>query len=208
MIRYALEPEKLADVHVLTFEAGERILQQGVSMDSLYLVVSGNAKLCVNGKNGKNLILCYCVSEGILGDVELMLDDDASSTTVTALSAFRCVVIPFARNKMYLRQNVPFMNLIAKGLAEKLLDSSSAHVTSVLYTSEERLCSYILMMERNGVFADVMADAAQSVGMSYRHVFRVMNSLCREGILKKEPFGYRILNRELLQKKSAEGISD
>jgi len=201
---YGLDPGRIPGVHVLTLEPKETLLRQGEAMDLMYVVRGGTARVCINARNGKNLIICYYISRGILGDVELMRADRRASTTVVAVSPLRLITIPIESSRAYLRGNLAFMNFIAESLSEKLLNSSSAHAASALYSSEERLCSYILMTEHGGTFSDVLSDAAQSVGMSYRHLFRVINSLCDDGILKKTASGYRILDRELLRARSAD----
>ena len=202
LLQYGLDPLALKDCHISTFEAGEGILRQGITMDYLYLIVSGKAKVYIHAKNGKSLILCYYVSKEILGDIELSLGNYIAATTAIAVTAFRCIAIPFSKNEAYMKRNVDFMNLISCSLSTKLLSSCNAHAASALHTSEERLCSYILMAEHIGKFTDVLIDVAQSVGMSYRHIFRLMNKLCSSGILEKTQGGYCIRNRELLKQKS------
>lgn len=108
------------------------------------------AWVCISAENGRSLILCSYVSSGILGDIELMLDEKTAATTVIAVSEF----------------------------------------------------SYILATEHNGVFREYLTDAAQSIGVSYRHVFRIIRRLCEAGILEKTGTGLRILDRGQLQKKS------
>lgn len=200
--QYALDASVLIDCQLSTFDAGETIFHQDRPMDCLYLVVRGTAKICTNARNGKNLILCYYVSQEILGDIELALGNYQAASTAIAVSEFSCIGIPFVQNCAYLKQNIDFMNIISRSLSTKLLASSNSYTAAALHTSEERLCSYILLSEHNGRFTDVLVDVAQSVGMSYRHIFRIINKLCKEGIMEKTEGGFRILNRELLKKKS------
>ena len=47
-------------------------------------------------------------------------------------------------------------------------------------------------------------EVAQSVGISYRHVFRILGELCREGILERTKSGFRIRDRERLRQRSCE----
>ena len=202
LLQYSLDDLELMDCQLCTFDVGEVILSQGCTMEYLYLVVSGTAKVFINARNGKNLILSYYVSKEILGDIELTLGDYRASTTAIAVSEFSCIGIPFLQNSVYLKQNIEFMNIISKSLSTKLLNSCNAYTAAALHTSEERLCSYIMMAEHNGKFTDVLVDVAQSVGMSYRHIFRIMNKLCKDGILEKTEGGFRILSRERLKKKS------
>ena len=204
LLQYGLEAHRLSGVQASAFAQKEVLLRQGEEMECLYLVVEGTAKICINARNGKNLIMCYYVSDGILGDVELMRTDRSASTTVIAVSPLRAIAIPIGSNEAYLKNNLAFMNRIAASLSEKLIGSSTAHAASALYTSEERLCAYILMAERHGFFSDILTEVAQSVGMSYRHVFRVVNALCADGVLEKTECGYKVLDRSQLRRRSSE----
>lgn len=73
---------------------------------------------------------------------------------------------------------------------------------TALYSSEVRLCRYILAASEGGYFRDIMTDVAYSVGISYRHLYRTIGTLCKNGILKKTTSGYRICDPEELKKRS------
>ncbi len=202
LLQWGLSPQKLINCHIRKYEEGEYIFRQGFSMDFLFLIICGNAKVCVNAKNGKNLILYNYVSDGILGDIELMLDESIATTTVIAASEFSCVAIPLPANLNTLKNNLQLINYIGRELSQKLLNRDNAHIASALFTGEERLCSHILAMEQKGIFREYLTDTAQSIGISYRHVFRIINHLCQTGILKKTEIGFQILDMEALKKKS------
>lgn len=202
LLKYDLDVEELVNCRVHTYEAGECILQQGLAVDALFVILEGTARVCISAENGRSLILCSYVSSGILGDIELMLDEKTAATTVIAVSEFSCIAIPVSRNREALKSNIRFINHIGRELSLKLLSRSDAHMASALLSSEERLCSYILATEHNGVFREYLTDAAQSIGVSYRHVFRIIRRLCEAGILEKTGTGLRILDRGQLQKKS------
>lgn len=202
--QYGLEASSLCQVKKVSYASGEVVLQQGETMQYLYLILHGTAKICINAANGKNLILTYYISKGMLGSIELMKETPIGATTVTAMTPLHMIAIPYEGNTAYMKKNIVFMNYIARSLADIVVSSDSARVASALYTSEERLCSYILIAQHQGLFTDVLSDAAQSVGMSYRHLFRVMHRLCEEGILKKTAQGYQIINIKALQKKASQ----
>lgn len=201
---YGLELGKLSGCTLCKFANGDIMLTQGRQVEQLFLVVEGKVKVCMLAPNGKNLTLCYYVSSGILGDVELMQEEKTASATSIAILPTTCITIPLLKNLKYLTNNLVFMNWVAKGLSDKLLNSSNAHIASALYSSEERLCSYILMSEHNGLFSEVLSDVSKSIGISYRHLFRVINDLCKQGILEKTESGFKILDKQFLQQKCTE----
>ncbi len=201
---YDLNPDLLSGCRLHRYFSGETIFRQGCALETLLFVIRGTAKVCLNARNGRNLILCYYASEGMLGDVEFATGESAATTTVIAVTDFLCAAVPLLENAELLKGNLAFMNRVAEGLSRKLLRSCDAHVASALYTSEQRICSYILMARQNGWFREYLTDAAQTVGVSYRHVLRIMNALCEAGILGKTDSGYKIENMKALQNRSCE----
>ncbi len=203
LAEYGLGEARLSGCHLRRYEAGEAMVRQDEAMDALLFVRSGRAKVCINARNGRHLIICYYISDGVLGDVELLTEAQAMDT-VTALSQVDCVAVPMERNREALLGCLPFVLRMGQEVSGKLKYSSHAHTVSALYTSEERLCSYLLMAERDGIVREYLTEVAQSVGISYRHVFRILGELCREGILERTESGFRIRDRERLRQRSCE----
>lgn len=94
---YFITEIDLSDAAVLRFLPGEMILCEGMPMEYLLLVISGKAKVCSTSANGKDLLLCYYISEGIIGDVELMTNNHIASTTVSAITEFLCIGLPYVK---------------------------------------------------------------------------------------------------------------
>lgn len=186
----------------MCFAAGETLVREGEPLPYLILTVQGLAKVYRTAPNGKNLILCYYLSQGVIGEVELLQGLSAATTTVTAVSAFACVAVDFACCAAELDTNLPFVRLLGAALAQKLSHSDDGYVLSALCTAQERLCTYILRGAPDGMFTDVLTDVACSIGTSYRHLFRLLAELCRAGVLQKTPQGYRILQPEELLRRS------
>lgn len=199
---YGLSADALTNCAVQNYHVGEYIMRQGVENSNFFIVLSGISKVCVDAPNGKNLILCYYVTQGVMGDVALMLDRFIATTSVIAVSDFSCIAIPFFENADRLRSNLTFVNAVGQALAQKLLRRGEEHMASALLTGEARLCAFLQMAQRNGVFREPLSDTAQSVAVSYRHVFRIMNKLCAQGILEKTEEGFRILDPEALRRRS------
>ena len=168
----------------------------------LGIIVCGKAKICSTAPNGRNLVLCYYISEGIIGDLELMTGLKTATTTIAAITDFECITISLSIHSAALKSNTAFLNKVGNELALKLLRSSASFVSSSLYSGEERLCAYILQTSHNNMFSDILSDVSCSVGMSYRHMFRLLNQLCAQGILEKHGYGYLILDRDALIRRS------
>lgn len=182
----------------ILFEPGENIVQMGEKISHLYLVTDGRAKAFRLADNGKHLIICQYISAGLVGDIELLTDNDCATTTVTAISPFACIAIPYQTCRQELKVNLQFSNALGRILAEKLAGSADNYVSSALYTGQQRLCSYILRNANGNHFCENMTEVSASIGMSYRHMYRVLSELCRNEILRKTQTGYIITDRDAL----------
>lgn len=105
---YGLDEAMLRGCRVEQYEDGEFLFVQGTPLDAIRIVFDGTAKLSIQTQSGKSLILCYYISDGILGDMELMKGGAVVTTTVIAASRLWCVAIPLEANEAYLRSSVPF----------------------------------------------------------------------------------------------------
>ncbi len=188
------------------YKPGEAIYHEGMPISSLLIVVKGRAKVCTTAKNGKDLVLCYYISDGIMGDIEMMTNATTAASSVMAITEFECIALPYKNYAPDLKNNLAFLNKLGRELSNKLLISSKNYVFTALHSGEERLCSYILESSHHNVFRDVLTDVSSSTGMSYRHMFRLLNQLCADKILDKKDNGYLIIDREELIRRSADSF--
>lgn len=189
----------------LRYRPGEVIVRDGDEIEGLALTVKGLAKVSRSTPGGKNLILCYYLSDGMMGEIELLTRQRSATTTVTAISDFGCVSVDRASVAEQLRVNIPFWQRLGAVLADKLQRSSENYALSSLCSAQERLCAYICKNAPGGLFCDQLTDVACSVGTSYRHVFRLLADLCREGVLQKSRQGYRVKRPEELARRAQTG---
>lgn len=198
----------LSDHHALCeirrYESGDIVFSQGFEYKYILLVVSGKAKVCTTSPSGKSLVLAYYLSSGIIGDVELMSKTNYATASVVALSAFECLVVPFQDDDDTMFKNLTFMTELAKGLSNNLVSSSHDYSSNALYSGEQRLCTYILKGAYKNYFYDNLSDVAATIGISYRHLLRLLKKLCESNILKKEKRAFLILDKEKLIQYSSE----
>lgn len=189
---YGIPANSLQGIAVLEYGKGEFICMEGHSMTHLLLILDGKAKVCFAMENGKDLLLCfYCVG-GIIGDLELMMNTDKAKSSVQAITAVKCISIPFHSNRTVLQSNTAFLNRIGTALARKLNRCTKNSACIILYPLETRLCSYIETMNKDGFFTDKLTEVAELLGTSYRHLLRSLHSLCLKGILEKRGNGYYV----------------
>lgn len=188
---------------LLRYDRCEWLLRAEQEIPYLYILLSGKAKVCMSDESGRNLLLCYYVSEGIMGDIELMMGRREAISSVQAVSPVACIGLPLHVYANELLSHLPFVLRAAKGLAVKLHSSVSNTTEIILRPFETRLCEYLLQTAQNGVFSERLIDVAEQLGVSYRHLLRSLKSLCEAGLLEKKSDGYHIIKEEQLREKAA-----
>jgi CRP/FNR family putative post-exponential-phase nitrogen-starvation transcriptional regulator len=192
----------MANIFMLRFKKGEYICSEGQPILYLFILLEGKAQVYVTSKDGKTLLLCYYTSKGILGEVEL-LSDGVATSSVQAITEVYCIGLPLLHYKDYLTNNIKFMNYLCSELAQKLSRSVRNSTANILYPLETRLCAYISMSGEGNHFYQKLTETAELLGTSYRHLLRVLEKLCAQGILERVPHGYLIKDPSALAKKSS-----
>ncbi|MGL4373871.1 MAG: helix-turn-helix domain-containing protein, partial [Turicibacter sp.] len=59
---------------------------------------------------------------------------------------------------------------------------------------EQRLAFYILHSSRQNVFSSNISECANIMRTSYRHLLRILNTFCQNGVLEKQGKDYVILD--------------
>lgn len=188
---------------LLRYDRCEWMLHAEQEISYLYIMLSGKAKVCMSDESGRNLLLCYYISEGIMGDIELLMGRREAISSVQAVSPVVCIGLPLAVYAPMLLSHLPFVLRAAKGLAIKLHDSVSSTTEIILRPFEARLCEYLLQNAQSSVFSERLIDVAEQLGVSYRHLLRSLKALCEEGLVEKRADGYHLLNESNLRKKTA-----
>ena len=85
-----------AAAQLISFERCEWMLLAEQEIGYLYILLPGKAKVCMSDESGRNLLLCYYISEGIMGDVELMMGRREAISSVQAVSPVFCIGLPLA----------------------------------------------------------------------------------------------------------------
>ena len=202
LAQYGLGSLNLAKAARFCFDKGEYLSREGEPLFYIYFVVSGKAKALLNLSDGKQLLLAYFISKGIIGDVELMTDVEANLATLQAVTKFVCIALPLDEYRAVLKSNIVFVNYVGSELAKKLTQRAVNGAITTLQPLETRLCAYILQTANDGVFNEPLTEVAAMVGGSYRHLLRCLDKLCANGILEKRDRKYIVLDLQVLTAKT------
>lgn len=187
-------------MELFNFKRGQCICKEDEDIDYLFFFVEGKAKVYINLKNGRSLLLCFYYPFMVLGDLEL-INQTKASTTMEVIEDTYCIGLPFNKVREELLNDAKFLRFICSSLGNKMDSSSRNGSINLLYPLENRLASYIMatMGDENRIeFDETLTEIAELLGTSYRHLLRTINNLVSKGILRKDKEGYEVIDEEML----------
>ncbi|MED3316122.1 Crp/Fnr family transcriptional regulator [Bacillus wiedmannii] len=174
------------------FEKGKFICNIDDAMDRLYFVVKGKVKVYTITQEGKKLILRFINPLAVVGDIEFIQNSKAHNV-VEACSDVIAISISHAVIRNKLLHDPIFMNFLLENIANTLKISTRFTALNLLYPVEVRVASYLLSIstDSNGNMNKIDLDAtsissiADFIGVSYRHVIRVLQKFYKEKLIEK-----------------------
>ncbi|MBJ8106118.1 cyclic nucleotide-binding domain-containing protein [Bacillus cereus group sp. N8] len=175
------------------FEKGKLICNIDDEMDRLYFVVKGKVKVYTITPEGKKLILRFINPLAVVGDIELIQKSKTHNVVeacsdVVAISISNTVI----RNKLL--HDPIFMNFLFENIANTLKISTRFTALNLLYPVEVRVASYLLSistdsngnMYKEDLDSTSVSSIADFIGVSYRHVIRVLQKFYKEKLIEKK----------------------
>ena len=182
-------------MELLLFKKNEFICRENEKLNYLFFFVDGKAKTYSTLSNGKSLLLCFYQGFMLLGDLEI-LNSEPAATNVQVIEDTYCIGISTEKVKRYLLGDAKFLRYICNSLGEKLKRCSKNSSINLLFPLENRLASYILAT--GGNFDESLIEISELLGTSYRHLLRTLNNMCQKGLIRKNDFGFGIIDKTVL----------
>jgi CRP-like cAMP-binding protein len=195
-----------------SFEQGELICSQGDPSENLYILVKGKLKIFTTSPEGKTLILSFKTPLDVIGDIEYVQNTDIINT-VEAVSSVHMIGIHHRWLKKYVSDYSPFLQFLMKIITNKFFIKSNSMSFNLLYPVEVRLASYLLSSsfdESDSLYKGQLSinskDAANLIGTSYRHLNRVIQQFCTQGLIERNKGFILVKNRDGLRKLAGQNI--
>ncbi|MCU5380209.1 Crp/Fnr family transcriptional regulator [Bacillus cereus] len=201
LIIHYLETNKMLEIfseidtayfQVNHFDKGKFICNIDDAMDRLYFVVKGKVKVYTITPEGKKLILRFINPLAVVGDMEFIQNSKAHNV-VEACSDVIAISISHAVIRNKLLHDPIFMNFLLENIANTLKISTRFTALNLLYPVEVRVASYLLSistdsngnMYKEDLDATSVSSIADFIGVSYRHVIRVLQKFYKEKLIEK-----------------------
>ncbi|MCI9069047.1 cyclic nucleotide-binding domain-containing protein [Clostridium sp.] len=184
-------------LELFSLNKGDFLINEGECSDYLYFLVSGKLKVFSHSTSGKIMSLNLFNSFEIIGETGSLWNNPPTASVQASSKAY-CIGISM-KHRDILLNDVIFLRYICKNLGERLSYMNNTTCINLYEPLENRLASFILKTEENGIFSYNLTECAELLCASYRHLLRVINLFCSTNKLIKEGKSYKILDRDYLE---------
>jgi len=206
------EPEELSDVilrgHHRSFKRDQELMAQGDQGDSLFIVLSGLARVSMVAANGREIVLDYAEPGAVLGEIAF-LDRGERTASVHAIDPVEVLILSrSAFDEIVARHKGMAMRLL-RAMARRLRQSNQVIEADRAYTSGPRLARFLLrlLIAGNGVaqegegqlkLALSQGELGNFAGMSREQINRQLSAWADTGVVALKGGRVTILDREAL----------
>jgi CRP-like cAMP-binding protein len=187
---YALEnvlPKPLQQhLSLYRFEPEEALCKQGEVPEYFFFLVRGKVKVYTTSAEGRTLLINFTSPLGVIGEIECLRGLE-NLNTVSAVTPVEAIGIHKRLLSQY-EEEVSFLQFMLHMVTQKFYNKSVSLSFNLLYPVEVRLASYLLSvtsLEDAAVSTANLKDMANLIGTSYRHLNRVVQSFCKEGLIER-----------------------
>ncbi len=177
------------------FKRGQMVIEQGRKGESLYIILSGRARVIMTDRRGKEVILNTLGPGDYIGEMSL-IDGKTHSASVKTEIQTDVLVLSHAEFVRCLTDNQSIAIWIIKGLIQRLRKSSEKVSSLALMDVYGRVAKVLVdagepMGEQELVICEKMTrqDIAKMVGASREMVSRVMRDFEDQGFIKTRDDG-------------------
>ena len=178
-------------------EAGEYIVKEGERPDYLFYRAQGRAKLYVTMPNGRVSLIDFFTSPCFIGEMEL-LNEEFEVRAVQAIETSWCLALGMKQHRNQLLNDVIFLRSLCILLSVKNYRNIISATQNQSFPLANRLAAFILLTQNEGVYQEKHTQAAEYLGVSYRHLLYVLAQFQRDGLIGKQGGGYLIREPKIL----------
>lgn len=184
------------------YPKGRTIVAEGEPSQSLYILLSGRAKVQRSDSEGKEVILAVLMSGEFFGEMSL-IDDAPRSASVITLESCDFLAINKENFKAMLAQNADLGMSVMRGLVRRLREADKKIETLALLDVYGRVARVLLDFSENVGGERIVKsklprqEIAKMIGASREMVSRVMKGLEIDGYIVSLPEGKLALREKI-----------
>jgi CRP/FNR family cyclic AMP-dependent transcriptional regulator len=186
-----------------THAKGKEIMRQGDEGDSLFILLTGAARISMVSSNGREIILDYAEPGSVIGEIAL-LDGGERTATVTAIEPVQGLRLSRASFEAIIAQHSGMGLRILRELARRLRQANGTIESDRAFTSGPRLARFLRRLTIDGsTDGRLRLDLSQSelgmfAGMSREQINRQLGAWSDAGVIELNGGRIKILDSTLL----------
>lgn len=194
-----------------TLRRGENLFEEGDSGDRLFIVAEGKIKLSHQSPDGRENLLAVLGPGEILGELTLF-DPGQRSTTATAVSPARLVLLNHADLMSFINDNPDLAKHMLRALAKRLRRTNEALADLVFSDVPGRVAKALLdLSDRFGIRTEdgihvphdlTQEELAQLVGASRETVNKSLAEFVSRGWIRLEGRAVTLLDTDRLARRA------
>lgn len=200
----ASQAESVAESVVKSrFRRGESIVEQGKKSNSLFIILTGRARVVSTDLRGREVILATMQPGDHIGEMSL-IDNEPHSATVRAEVQTDVLVLGRLEFARCLPENSSMAYAVMKGLVQRLRQADRKIESLALMDVYGRVARALLEFavvdaDGNAIIRDKVSrqDLAKMVGASREMVSRVMKDLEERGFIETRSDGSMVVKERL-----------
>ncbi len=180
-----LTPEVLRNTRIISYDPGETVMSSGEAVTSVSVLLRGSLRIYSISENGKLATVAVANPPQMFGDIEFL---KGYETLHYVVAETRAATLSFSLSdvRAYLSEQVAFYRLICNNLIEKLYSTSSNYSKVLLYNTRKLLARQLLQhCDSEGVVLCKSKDLAEHLGVTPRHISRLITELERQGAISR-----------------------
>lgn len=177
--------------------ARDYIVQEGNQPTHLFYLARGRAKLYATLPNGRVSLIDFFGAPCFIGEIELV-DTDHEPRAVQAIEECWCLALPMKQYRPLLLNDAVFLRQLCVALSHKNYRNIVSLTQNQSFPLINRLAAFILLTQHGDLYHEKHTQAAEYMGVTYRHLLYVIAQFTQEGLLLKQKNGYIIKDKKQL----------
>jgi len=203
------EPDELSDIilrgHLRTFKRDQELMAQGDQGDTLFIILSGLARVSMVAANGREIILDYAEPGHVLGEIAF-LDGGERTASVHAIDPVEALCLSRSAFSEIIERHKGLAMRLLKAMARRLRQNNAVIEADRAYTSGPRLARFLLRLTMHGEgetggqlkIALSQGELGNFAGMSREQINRQLSAWVDSGIVALKSGRVTVLDRESL----------
>jgi CRP/FNR family transcriptional regulator, cyclic AMP receptor protein len=174
------------------FKRNETIIEVGQQSHSLYIILSGNARVILASEKGREIVLASLSSGDCIGEMSL-LDDQPHSATVVSDNVLDALVLGHEAFNRCLLQNAALSVAIMQGMVSRLRKANQKIADLALVSVYGRVARCLIEMstphepEKNTFIVKKFSNIklAKEIGASREMVSKALKDFEKQGFIRR-----------------------